>query len=319
MRKNQHLRKLLLLCFMVFSFVFTFSQVKEQWVTKGGNELVVDNNGNVYIIGDYYTRKYDANGNKIWEKTGRRRALTVDRLGNLYVTGAIRPKENDYDYETIKYDPNGNELWVRHYNRPSFIYSDDQASDIALDSTGNVYVTGYSFDGLGGSLVTIKYDSNGNELWITLYTRGYPNAMAVDGYGNVYITASVSGNSRGYTIIKYSAEGKELWAKSNNNGSSSFSIALDRSGNAYITGLADGAKGDPDYFTVKYDTDGNLQWERRYDGGGYDYVSSLALDAKANIYITGASGDSKYNYDYATIKYDTNGKELWIKKFDAFF
>jgi hypothetical protein len=313
MRKYQHVRKLLLFVFMVLSSLITFSQVKEQWVTKGGRKLVVDGNGNVFVIGDSGTTKYDTNGKTVWEKKNLPVALTVDRFGNLYVTGTIKLNEKDYDYETIKYDTNGNELWVRRYNRPWTGYSYDRSNAIALDGAGNVYVTGNSFDGTRAAIVTIKYDSNGGLLWVKLYQDYQANAIAVTDDGNVYIAAS---RSR-YTIIKYSSDGMELWVKVNTVGVIASSIGLDRFGNAYITGYADGYAGNSDYLTVKYDANGNFQWERRYDGGGGDFALSLAVDGNANVYITGWSGDKVYNYDFVTIKYDTQGKELWLKKFDA--
>jgi len=60
-----------------------------------------------------------------------------------------------------------------------------------------------------------------------------------------------------------------------------------------------------DYATLKYDANGNLLWERRYNGpgNGHDYPTSLFVDNQGNVYVTGDSWGSGTYYDYATIKY----------------
>jgi len=75
------------------------------------------------------------------------------------------------------------EEWVKRY-------VNGQATAMAVDSAGNVYVTGGSASGRQ-SYVTIKYDTNGNELWIKEYNSGlyaYPVALAIDSSGNAYVT-----------------------------------------------------------------------------------------------------------------------------------
>ena len=86
------------------------------------------------------------------------RSISVDDAGNVYVTGLsagdIFP--NEYDYATLKYNSAGVVQWIQRYNGPS--NRNDQAYSLALDSIGNVYVTGESYDnGTGMDVVTIKY------------------------------------------------------------------------------------------------------------------------------------------------------------------
>jgi hypothetical protein len=85
------------------------------------------------------------------------RALTIDNSGNVYVTGTSHPNgATDTRYVTIKYDPNGNQLWVKRYNGPADSYDSSRA--MAIDDSGNVYVTGWGVgSGTSADYVTIKY------------------------------------------------------------------------------------------------------------------------------------------------------------------
>ena len=82
------------------------------------------------------------------------------------------------------------ERWVARYHGPANGYN--SATAMALDAAGNVYVTGYS-SGVGLDYATVKYDSDGNELWVARYHdpangRDVATAMALDAAGNVYVT-----------------------------------------------------------------------------------------------------------------------------------
>ena len=222
------------------------------------------------------------------------------------------------------------EAWVRWYNGPADY--DDQAYAIAVDDSGNIYVTGHS-SGSGTNLdyATIKYDSAGNQLWVARY-NGPGNgddeacAIAVDGSGNIYVTGRSIGIGTGYdyATIKYNSDGNELWVcrydGPGNNSDYANAIAVDGSGNIYVTGRSEGSGTDDDYATIKYDSDGNELWVCRYDGPGnnYDYAYAIAIDGSGNIYVTGGSyGGYGTATDYATIKYDSSGGEQWVCRYDG--
>ena len=115
--------------------------------------------------------------------------------------------------------PNSNvqEAWVDRYDGPGNY--DDEATAVAVDGSGNVYVTGFSFDAdTDYDYTTIKYNSAGQRQWIARYdgTGSYidkATAIAVDGSGNVYVTgASTSGNGGlDYATIRYNSAGQQQW------------------------------------------------------------------------------------------------------------
>jgi hypothetical protein len=74
-----------------------------------------------------------------------------------------------------------------------------------------------------------------------------------------------------------------------------------------------------DYATVKYDAAGNQLWAARYDGPGgrSDSASAVGVDASGNVYVTGYSYASDSWLDYATVKYDADGNQQWVARYDA--
>jgi outer membrane protein assembly factor BamB len=219
--------------------------------------------------------------------------------------------------------------WVRRYNSPADDW--DRANAIAVDNSGNVYVTGESKgSGTDWDYATIKYYPNGDTAWVRRYNGPADSsdvtfAMAIDGYGNVY----VGGYSQGigsdfdYATIKYYSNGDTAWVRRYNgtgNGADVCpAIAVDGSGNVYVTGSSLCIGTGSDYATIKYDPNGNQLWLRTYNGpgNGSDGASGIALDDSGNVYVTGTSVGSGTGSDYATIKYDPDGNQLWVRRYDG--
>src|SRR5207248_794868 len=104
-----------------------------------------------------------------------------------------------------------------------------------------------------------------------------------------------------------------------NNTDQANAIAVDSAGNVYVTGLSFGSATGFDYATVKYDTNGNQLWVQRYNGPGNntDQANAIAVDSAGNVYVTGSSFGSGSSLDYATIKYDTNGNQEWLQRYNG--
>ena len=292
----------------------------------------VDDSGNVYVSGasaglgtnlDYATIKYAGDGTARWSKRYNGPgsdfdavyALAVDDSGNVYVTGQSVGSGTGDDYATIKYAPNGDTVWLRRYNGPG--NSTDIAYALAVDDNGNVLVTGHSFgSGTSDDYATIKYAPNGDTLWVRRY-NGVSNGqdwafdLAIDSAGNVCVTGfSWDGTSKqDYATIKYDPDGSTLWERRYNGPGNyydfAFALAVDGSGNVYVTGIGAANVSNTDYTTIKYSPEGDSLWTRSYKGPGdnSDEAYAVAIDNAGNVYVTGNSYGSGTGFDYATIKY----------------
>ncbi|MCH7760613.1 SBBP repeat-containing protein [candidate division TA06 bacterium] len=346
-------KALFVLCLVLLGAQGIWAQVTEEWVARyndpgnldeAATAIAVDNLGNVYVTGgalfgdfdtfsNYATIKYNSSGDTLWVRryTGPGNAdvandLAVDSLGNVYITGnSWGGLGTGWDYATIKYDgTTGETLWVRRYDGSA--NSDDWASALAVDGSGNVYVTGYSVgSGTGYDYATIKYSSIGDTLWVRRYNGSVNStdiafALAVDNSGNVYVTGASESD---YLTIKYSSNGDTLWVRkysgAGNWTDEAHAIAVDNVGNVYVTGRSYDSGTGFDIVTIKYSSLGDSLWVRRYNGPGNwtDAANAITVDDSGNVYVTGGSHRSGNNGDYATIKYNSSGAELWVRRYNG--
>lgn len=318
-----------------------FAQVRQEWVVRYngyGNAfdvptvLTVDQAGNVYVAG-YSDNvitiiKYAANGTQLWAarylaQPGRVRAITLDAAGNVYVTG-----RGGNDYLTLKYASDGTLLWAATYNGYAGEYSEDEAVGIAVDSEGNVYVTGTSDGGATGrDIATIKYDANGNQLWVARYgddgsaSGEEARAIAVDEAGNIYVCGRSSDPTTfgvSCVTIKYDSDGNPLWIAHFSGMGAAFPAALrlDHAGNPLLACTT--LSGDPENLrmaivTLKYSVQGDLIWAAYHNASSTsrDRASALAVDRQGNIYVVGTTRKPSSSEDIVLVKYDPNGNLLW--------
>jgi hypothetical protein len=208
--------------------------------------------------------------------------IEVDNQGYVYAAGKYGPDSSHKDFFTVKLDNEGNEVWFVTYNGPAD--GGDYALDLVVDSDGFVYVTGNS-EGVGTDcdICTIKYDPDGNEEWV----RRYDGPAHYDDQGRF--------------------------------------ITLTDAGDIVVAGAVTMSGTDWDFFVGKYNADGDELWTAVYDGpvGQEDYIfdHGLVTDEYGNVYVTGASDGRIAEYgdghDYCTIKYDSDGGEEWVARYDG--
>jgi hypothetical protein len=302
--------------------------------------MAVDGSGNVFVTGwsegfativGFATIAYSSAGVPLWtnryngpgaNSTASAWALAVDGSGNVFVTGSSGSRDYpvNYDYATIKYSGAGVPLWTNRYNGPGPVgFSQDYARLAAVDGSGNVFVTGDSprASCCLSDYATIKYSGAGVPLWTNRYSGPgscYPRGMVVDGSGNVFVTGESfgSGGAEDYATIKYSGAGVALWTNRyngpGNSTDSAWALAVDGSGNVFVTGLSSGSGSGFDSATIAYSSAGVPLWTNRYNGSGNgaDAAYAVAVDSNGDVVVTGLSFGTGTDYDYVTIKYSSS-------------
>lgn len=289
----------------------------------------------------YGTIKYDrSNGNRVWSRQengdaanpDEAVAIAVDAPGNVYVAGNSFSASREWSYKVVKYDRDGNLKWTALSDANENSANPDKVFAMAIDAAGNVYVTGigYDHDEVLDDYMTIKYDGNsGQVLWKSFYHGSAEDqaiALALDQAGHVYVTGR-SKNASGdwdFLTIKYNAaDGAELKTVAYNGGDNDMptALAIDAAGNLFVTGGCQHAENGYDYLTIKYNAGLGSVWTRHYNNpeiNDYDMANAMALDAAGNVYVTGTSHRGQNGgYDYATVKYDPQGAESWVIRYEG--
>jgi uncharacterized delta-60 repeat protein len=310
------------------------------------SDITLDGQGNIYVTGitetapgniDIVVIKINSSGvqqwAQVWGGAGNSgdfaAGIYADNSGNAYICGYTTVLSGNTNYITLKYNSAGNLQWAKQYNHP--VNSSDYGYFITGEG-GNIYVTGTSSaPGTGTDMLTIKYNSNGDSLWVARYSgtnqiNEIPAGIACDASGNVYLTCRTQGTNSGtdYMTVKYNSAGAQQWASRYTSPGNSQDIpeglAIDGSGNVYVTGRVRINSSYNDFGTVKYNSDGVQQWFASYNNTGADgddYAYDIAVDAAGNVYVTGNSQTSGSDRDALTIKYSSTGSEQWTARYDV--
>lgn len=246
---------------------------------------------------------------KQWEKsfdattgTDKGNVITIDANGNVYVGATSDGMGTGSDYLTIKYNSNGDTVWSKRYN--GIGNGNDEIKGIKVDASGNVYVTGKSQGVSSSDILTVKYNSTGNQLWAKRFNGtgnlddiGY--ALVLDGLGNSYIAGSTydSGSNFTYgTAIKYNANGDTVWTRRLFHAVVSYDhlsnlIGINSAGNIVISEYENSGQGtDHTDFVELSSINGSEIYFYGWNGnpwGGFPasgFCSAMAFDGSSNIY-----------------------------------
>jgi hypothetical protein len=269
-------------------------------------------------------------------------AVVVGPRDNVLVTGYYRPEGAVPDAWLAKYGPSRKLLWKVQLRSSG----EDYSYDVAVDSKGYVYITGFTYGKVGdryygkGDAWVAKYSSAGKLQWkkqLGTTEQDASEGIATDSNGNVYLTGYTRGKfgNQKYGDIdawfaKYDTTGKLQWKKQLGTTESDLAsgVATDSGDNVYLTGETDGKLGDKKYggpfdcdaWVAKYDSNGSLIWTKQLGTAEGDVSGGIATDSNGNVYLTGDTrgklGDKEYGgvYDAWVAKYDTNGTWVWTRQ-----
>ncbi|KAF0176670.1 MAG: repeat-containing protein [Limisphaerales bacterium] len=299
--------------------------------------LALDSAGNVLITGasiastyDYVTLKYSAAGVAVWTNyfdnggDDTPEAITVDSAGNVLVTG--HSKNGLYgDYLTIKYMADGTPVWT---NRTSYAGpGNDTAKSVAVDASGDVYVTGDGSNTDYTYAFTLKFaGATGTPVWTNQFDingeNSYGVALAVDGSGDVLVAANYLEVVVKFAVVKYTAAGVPVWTNRYDRASGQDqhlrAMAVDGSGSAIVTGETYNGT-DFDYTILKVLSSGVAAWTNHYDGVGggvADYPLAITVSSSADVFVTGHSTRTN-GKDFLTVKYSAAGAGVWTNRYDS--
>ena len=266
----------------------------------GGNALAIDSSNNIYAggginssYGGVYLIKYNTSGAVQWQKifgsTGANdgntiRSMAVDSSGNIYTCGELYAPTYSYGMQIVKFSSTPAITWQRklYVGYPILTYG----LCIALDSSNNVFVGGYTYSS-GNKVEIAKYDTSGAIQWNRRVSGGdmVCNAVAVDSSGNAYFCgrADISGVGVVF-ILKYNTSGVIQWQRTVSNGRDCGcqGVTIGADGKLYLTGYTGPASGTNYLFNLAIPTDGSKTGTYTLNGYSYTYAASSFTDAVSN-------------------------------------
>ncbi len=257
------------------------------------------------------------------------RGMALDQQGDIYVCGESDLNTWGAIWHTypllIKYSSKGSKEWDRTYNS-GHLMGKDKVSGLAVDSQGNIYVTGDTdVTSSDRRMFILKYDQSGKQLWIDIKTKNIVcgselRPIATDDKGNFYVIGRSLQSSQMF-VKKCNSEGGTVWLQwyeGNSQYPGSYDyypqfLTVDGQGNVYVTGYASNfsSEGIPNYhFTLKYDTGGKLIWDQPYraKGENWNFAYGLAVDLSGDVYVLVRTENNKN----IIIKYQgINSGQIW--------
>jgi hypothetical protein len=234
----------------------------------------------------------------------------VYAVGYAYVDGNDRPVIITLD------QANGNLVWARYLRYD--VFGPQSGKAFSITTLGSYFcLSGFIREVLSsrGGGVFACFDTYGN------LTTSYSRFFSITGYGvifypygiasyssNLYLAGTTSSTSMRGFIAKYNNTSFLARTTSVSSLQNITSIAVDNSGNLYITG-----KYSNSIFLAKLDSNLNVIYTKRIQVTGNEIGYSIALDPSNNIYIGGKGQPDKA----ILVKLDNNGNKIWCKLWDG--
>jgi hypothetical protein len=286
----------------------------------GGYALVGWTNSSGAGSNDFWLVKTDASGNMQWNKTY---GGTGGELANALVqTGdggyALAGATSSYgsggaDAWLVKTDAAGNVMWNKTFGGTG----SDSAGSVVQTGDGGYAIAGVTNSSGAGSndFWLVKTDASGNALWNKTYGgTGSEYATALvqtgdGGYALAGVTASYGAGSADFWLVRTDASGSVQWNKTYGGASWDLAIALvETSDGGYAIAGYTGSfgAGSADFWLVKTDANGTMQWNRTYGGTNSDWASALV-----------ATEDGGYALGGSTQSFGAGNLDFWLVKTEA--
>jgi len=280
----------------------------------------IDSSDNVFELGqtgstgaggnDFLLAKYNSSGVIQWQRvlggTGDEEgsAAVADSSGNVYITGKTDSVGPGSDSLLLaKYNSSGTIQWQRTLGGTD----QDEGHSLAVDSSNNVYVTGYteSYTGSFNYLLLAKYNSSGTIQWQRVlgqseYERGH--SVTVDTSDNVYVAGQIISDT---LLAKYNSSGTLQWQRTMSAGKF-YALATDSEDNVYGLGETT-VSGSDNFLIAKYNTSGTIQWQRTLGSSG-EVGYGFVIDSDDVLCLSGfSSGAGEGSRDFLLAKIPNDG------------
>ena len=239
---------------------------------------------------DIYLIKTDTAGNLIWEKTfggvNNEHGWSVQKTsdGGYIIAGSTNSfGAGDVDMYLLKTDEYGNFLWDKTFGDTS---RSDYARSVVQTADGGYIIAGLTISFGTGTydVYLVKTDEYGNLLWEKTFGgsnthMGFSVKQTKDG-GYIIGGNSLSFGSGDYDfyLIKTDSFGNLVWQRNPGGTENDFGRAVieDANGDYIIAGFTNSfGNGEYDIYICKYDTAGNIIWEKTYGMSGGDWCYSI--------------------------------------------
>ncbi|MFX1391886.1 MAG: SBBP repeat-containing protein [Promethearchaeota archaeon] len=244
--------------------------------------------------------------------------VIVDANDNVFVAGSTQSiGKGVTDMVLVKYNRLGVEQWNSTWGWNDI----EEARSLAVDSSGNIYLIGYtdSFGAGDDDICLVKFDSMGVLIWNvtwggSLEDQGF--GIIIDSMDNIFVagnTFSYGPGGRDLCLIKYNTDGIQQWNKTwgGTGYDTGVDFLMDSKGNFFVCGstVSFGIT-ETDILLVKFNNVGDFQWYTTWNeaSNNYEFGDSLALDFSENIILAGYSTST---YRLLLFKISPSGSEIW--------